>query len=191
MCYCKASVNHGFGAYLVGMEECSCDANNCILYKMIQILKGKTKEIIYYIHSGVTLLEGKEMVPVWVFSHFLSSQAVCSALGSGAFVPMVTNANCLQGAKGSAWGSEWSLKDRKKTRASLEELSTKLLSNRGGSSLDRGPRMDFGQPSAGSHSQGVGRRPPIGWRPIPVGCSTGPDVLLRGRVGGRGGGKGL
>lgn len=78
------------------------------------LIKGKTKEIIYYIHSGVTLLEGKEMDPVWVFSHFLSSQAVCSALGSGAFVPMVTNANCLQGAKGSAWGSEWSLKDRKK-----------------------------------------------------------------------------
>lgn len=78
------------------------------------LIKGKTKEIIYYIHSGVTLPEGKEMDPVWVFSHFLLSQAVCSALGSGAFVPMVTNANWLQGAKGSTWGSEWSLKDRKK-----------------------------------------------------------------------------
>lgn len=67
------------------------------------------------------------MDPVGVFSHFLSSQVVCSALESGAFVPMVTNANWPQGAKGSPWGSQWSLKEReKKNCASLEELSTKL-----------------------------------------------------------------
>ena len=38
---------------------------------------------------------------------------------------MVTNANWPQGAKGSTWGDEWSLKERKKC-SSLEELSTKV-----------------------------------------------------------------
>lgn len=62
------------------------------------------------------MLEGKEMDPVGVFSHFLSSQVVCSALESGAFVPMVTNANWPQGAKGSTWGSQWCLKEREKKK---------------------------------------------------------------------------
>lgn len=56
------------------------------------------------------------MDPVGVFSHFLSSQVVCSALESGAFVPMVTNANWPQGAKGSTWGSQWCLKEREKKK---------------------------------------------------------------------------
>lgn len=64
---------------------------------------------------------------MFLFFHcFLLSKFVCSTSRSRAFVPMVTNANWPQGAKGSTWGSEWSLREREKKCAPLEELSTKV-----------------------------------------------------------------
>lgn len=101
------------------------------------------------------------MDSVSVFSRCLSSKVVFGTSGRGAFVPMVTNANRLQGAKDSTWGSEWSLKERKKMCLSRGTVH-KSYSAAKGHPLIGGPRMGFGPLGAGSHSQGVGLRHLIG-----------------------------
>lgn len=82
-------------------------------------------------------------------------------------MPMVTmNANWLQGAQGSSWGSEWSLKRQK--HAFLEEPSAKAAQQPEAPPIRGGPSIDFGQAGAGSHSWNGGRRHLIRLRPAPV-----------------------
>lgn len=102
------------------------------------------------------------------FSCFLASKfTVCSSTsGSRALVPMVTNADWLQGAKdGTFEGKKMPFQRKPPMAVPIRD----------------GPGMDFVQPWACSHPRDGERRHLSGLRPARLWCTTSPDRLSHAR----------